>query len=102
MGSFAINTPLTVLRTFRSPLLTEARMRILESAVHPLVRPVVGNDLNGELQLTVECCSVLAAIDVDEVPAPRNFEPALPQEPLIDLHLTLVGLLPFAVQGNLF
>jgi len=76
-------------------------MRIVESRIHPLVRPVVGENLNGKLQLTVERCPVLAAIDEDEVSAPRNLEPALPQEPLIDIHLTLESLLPFVIERNL-
>lgn len=68
----------------------------------PGVVPGVGNEGDLEFHPAAESVRGAVAVAIDEVAGPGDAEAVLAQQPLVELHLPLVGDLPVGVDADLF
>ncbi len=67
---------------------------------HPLVVAGVRDQLDVKLEFSIKCLFIRPAVAINKIASVGHLESFAAQEPLVELHLTLVAVLPLGVEGH--
>ena len=73
----------------------------LKRAFYPPVIAVVGDELDPEFQARIEARHVASPVAVDKPAPPCHRKSLAAQQPLVELHLALVAVLPIGIERHL-